>query len=253
MRISKICICSILYLFAFQAMASDQQLLEKCLGISDPTKRIECYDNIAKSPTKKTTNKKLNAAERERMASEVAAKEAIEKERKAAEEEHLAAEKAQAEKLSKEKERHAKAISAAKDVLKSLKKLETRVETGVSYRDYPSVLSDAKFEVKTFLGSEYSKELPEFTTAVTRAIEHFDAALSLWSHKFEGGRVRDYIMPLWDREKAVVEDLFSDYPSLRRTAWDGKGLYIDPALSVIWGAASKKIQKSTSLLQDAEK
>ena len=59
---------------------------------------------------------------------------------------------------------------SAKDAIRALKKLEARVEAGISYKDYAPALGDAKFEVNLFLESPEAKEMPRLSEAVKKTI-----------------------------------------------------------------------------------
>ena len=50
-----------------------------------------------------------------------------------------------------------------KDAVMALKKMEARVQSGISYRDYGNALADAKFPVNLFMESIEVKKNPELT------------------------------------------------------------------------------------------
>ena len=60
---------------------------------------------------------------------------------------------------------------SAKEAFKALKKVEARVETGVSYKDYPQVIADAKAEVNMFLEGKEAKKIPQFTEHIKKAMD----------------------------------------------------------------------------------
>ena len=184
--------------------------------------------------------------------------------------------------IEKQKEL-ATATVAAKEALKTLKKLNARVTTGISYQDYPAALADAKVGVEQFIESPDSKLLPQVANSMTLAMDHFERANRLWRLKFSQNGVTEEISSVWAEAKFdgflsahyyfhvdhqlrnYIDDLStryqgiaheytrmpnykyapipSDYPT------NGTGIYIDSGLSIIWAAASVEIQNTTNLLR----
>ncbi len=96
---------------------------------------------------------------------------------------------------------------AAKNALKSLRKLDIRVGTGISYRDYPAVLAETKFEVQQFTNSQAAVLLPAVSQSMEKAIESYDDALVLWQYKFSGNALREDISSV--REEARFDGFLS--------------------------------------------
>lgn len=48
---------------------------------------------------------------------------------------------------------------STKEAIRALKKLEAKIEVGISYNDYSSALGGANFEVRMFLESPEAKEI----------------------------------------------------------------------------------------------
>ncbi|MRS02273.1 hypothetical protein EG832_03435 [bacterium] len=63
---------------------------------------------------------------------------------------------------------------------KALKKVEARTEVGVSRRDYPEVIAEAKVAVNLFLESPESKGVPDLTQSLEKAMKHYADAKNLW-------------------------------------------------------------------------
>lgn len=82
---------------------------------------------------------------------------------------------------------------SAKDAIMALKKLEARVEIGISYKDYGPALGETKFPVNLFLESSEAKEKPELAIHIENAIQYFEIANFIWEYKFPRGRVRHFI------------------------------------------------------------
>jgi hypothetical protein len=70
--------------------------------------------------------------------------------------------------------------------LNSLKKLDVKVKTGISYVNYSPALAEAKFDVKLFSETDAAKNHPEIMGNFLEAIKHYDRAHELWAHNFEG-------------------------------------------------------------------
>jgi hypothetical protein len=131
-----------------------------------------------------------------------------------------------------------------KDALRALQKLQARVESGISYRDYGPVLGDAKFEVNLFLRSPEAKEKPELATAIERTMGHYQMALVIWQFKF----VRHSDDAIYLRE-VDISSVLRIYPKIqvRPSAYLGSWVYIPEALNVIWEEAAKELEKVISL------
>ena len=70
------------------------------------------------------------------------------------------------------------------DAFKSLKKVEAKIESGVSYQDYPQVLADAKHKVDMFLESSEAKKNPQFAYHIKTAMDYYMTAEDIWDIKF---------------------------------------------------------------------
>lgn len=231
---------------AMSVLAADPTPYEKCPAIKDAGKRLQCYDAAYKQTATAARHAESEKATREK-------------------EEHSKAEAGRMERTAIER---AASIAAAKDALKGLKKLQVRVETGVSYRDYPTVLSDAKFEVRQFNDSPGAKQLPEFSAAINSAIRHYERAQALWAYKFADRELRNAVLS-YDidvvREGGLFGGSFKTVNRVNPTrlqfmtelmneykVGDGSSpevrIMIDSTLAVIWSAAAKDIDTANSLL-----
>lgn len=70
------------------------------------------------------------------------------------------------------------------DAFKSLKKVEAKIESGVSYQDYPQILADAKHKVDMFLESSEAKKDQLFTYYIKTATDYYMTAEDVWDIKF---------------------------------------------------------------------
>lgn len=172
-------------------------------------------------------------------------------------------------------------LLAARQALGALKKLNARVSTGISHRDYPAVLSDATFEVRQFTDSRDAQEMPEVTEALKRALQHYVFAQRLWDLKFAGtGRTwissfdfipePDGLFSSIQRAKptefrSLVDALANTYPGItfepKRPSslkfaplpsdypQNGTVIYIEKGVAKIWAAASEDIDSINTLLR----
>lgn len=139
---------------------------------------------------------------------------------------------------------------SAKEAVMALKKLQTKVETGISYRDYASAIAEAKFPVKLFLESPASKDEPDLSTAMSNILAHYDVANAVWGYKFSGRRVQDYIFRKFDPE--LYDSLVKNYNVGSNSAYDGPIIIIDLAVTKIWQKASEELANASNLLNKTE-
>lgn len=212
----------------------------RCAVLNDSLKRLACYDTLALRVTK---SKDGGKAIRESQAEEAKQLqvEAQDRERAADLQRTAAAEqaKASAELARKEQIRVAGLTLAAKatSALQALKKMQTRVEAGVSYRDYPAVLADAKYAFSEFAESDAAGTLSEAVQFMRTSISHYERAADVWQVKFSGrGRVSEIFSRF--ENPALYDNLLSMYGSRMRTeAQVDQGLLYAGALPVIWSEA----------------
>lgn len=75
---------------------------------------------------------------------------------------------------------------AGKNAYFALKKIEARCQAGISYRDYPSAIGEAKYLVNLYLESPNAskpKNVP-FTEAIKAAMNGYELAYTIWGDKF---------------------------------------------------------------------
>lgn len=212
--------------FAPPAWAENVSGSISCANIKDTVKRLECYDSQSKKGVKKS-NKQGAIDDEQRAAAQLATQE----------QDRL---KIEADKASaKAEQESAKAEAAARDALKSIRRLQTKVQTGISYRDYSPALADAKLEVSMFVESSSGKKFPEFASLLSRAISHYEVANTLWKIKFTGRYP-------WLTDKEAIKSLMAMYPEI--AASKEERVHIVETMMRIWGAASKDIDQATKLL-----
>jgi len=150
---------------------------------------------------------------------------------------------------------------SAKEAFKALKKVEARTETGVSYKDYPEVISDAKVEVDGFLRSKEAKKNSEVAEHMKKAMDYYLLAGDIWRMKFNRGNANDLIYPDTD-EGRLVAKLYpkakprgSKLPAgVRSTPEMERSMarpvyFIPEILSNIWGDATKELKMASEYLK----
>lgn len=138
---------------------------------------------------------------------------------------------------------------SAKDTYKALKKVEARVETGVTYKDYPQVISDAKAEVNIFLEGKDAKKNPQLAEHIKKAMDYYTTAGKIWSIKFalSSGTLDT---PGTDNEYGrAIKRLYPKAKAEMSPSGEGQSYVISNVLSQIWVDASKEIKKASEYLK----
>ena len=169
--------------------------------------------------------------ERERLAEEAEKAAEAEKARLAEEErkkveEAEAARKLQAEEQSKAARRKEAASAyqnlppSAREALNMIKRIDARVEIGINYADYSSIVGEAWAEVKLFIESPEGQKLPEYCMLLAKAVDDYKLALDIWRAKIE--------------HNALYADN-NDVDALQQLCWLQAGLWIGLAESLLSG------------------
>lgn len=166
---------------------------------------------------------------------------------------------------------------SANEAVEALKKLESRVQVGISYKDYGPALGDTHYKVKMYLESPNANKNPILAKSIGNALKHYIYANEIWGYKIAHGsdiiyrdveqnpnvkfssKVDGYGKPLdpiflqSDRrsantEKMLADEIINKYPAVLKTMPNSYTVSLTPALSVIWNEASKEIQSATKLL-----
>jgi|YelNatPaOPRAMG01_1025707.scaffolds.fasta_scaffold76262_2 hypothetical protein len=169
---------------------------------------------------------------------------------------------------------------SAKEAIEALKKLESRVQVGISYKDYGPALGETHYKVKNYLDSPESKKNSKLRNSIEKALNHYIYANDIWKYKF-AGKVSDIIYreepPLphqyqyspnsatndlirkgderrKEAAKRFVDQIMKDYRKVKLTSYGGGGTFISisDALSVIWNEASDEIKIASKLLTSDE-
>jgi hypothetical protein len=137
----------------------------------------------------------------------------------------------------------------AKDALESLKQIEVKIETGVSYEDYPQVLAKAQKEVNMFLKSNEAKKNPGVTKDIKAALDYYVTANKIWDIKFTCKD--DYVMEaIGINTKCGIEIKKLYYKSKAELLPRHLGPFyiVSHVLRNIFYDASKEIKKASELL-----
>jgi formate-dependent nitrite reductase cytochrome c552 subunit len=122
-----------------------------------------------------------------------------------------------------------------KEAVAALKKVEARLQVGISYQDYTKLLGETLYQVNLFLESSESIQKPELTASIKKVLSHYREGQSLWDYKLISGlshfRQSD---PLWPR-------IISLYPGAKHDD-------IDYTMQVIWKEANEELKKTVNLL-----
>ncbi len=199
-----------------------------CIDIKNSTKRVACFDKLA-------GNLLALEAEKERQSKNFAEIEGRRLENEKIEKEKVEIKRREDENIKQENIEKEKFASIAKEPIKSLRKLQSRIQTGISYRDYPNAVSDAKYEVSSF-NRDYSGKTPAYSRYLNDAVVKYADAIAVWKYKFEGRGVEEWI---WTT--GAVSALTQRYPELSAVQKNA-GLRIDSVLQFLWDLAGRDIE-----------
>jgi hypothetical protein len=140
---------------------------------------------------------------------------------------------------------------SAKEAVVAFKKLQNKIETGISYRDYSPAVADAKFPAKLFLESAEAKKEPDLAESLSKIANHYDSAIAVWEYKFSGDRdcPSGWICePILSNVKKIYPDAPSHIAGYTRKPY----MEISEVLLFIWGKASDELKMASNLLQNVE-
>jgi len=142
-------------------------------------------------------------------------------------------------------------LQDARQALDGLRALKSVVTVGVSYSDYPTRVQDARINVDRFLDRHPREQIPGLHQAIRSGMGCFEDAMSLWSVKFEGDGVEEFI----EESSPTMTYLFRRYPRFRSDLnRDGAktefGYFIGSGISTLWAYADDKITIIERALSD---
>ena len=130
---------------------------------------------------------------------------------------------------------------SAKEALLGLKKLQARVQSGVSYRDYGQALGEAKFPVNLYLESMESSKNPELTDSIKKAIAHYEFVRMVWQDTIDN--------EIWFISGRMEKLIIASYPIADK---DSNFLVKEDVFDIIWGKASDELKIATALFSKEE-
>ncbi len=149
--------------------------------------RDQHHAEIEREAAQAARMKVLAEQEAERQRAAQLAREAEETRRLAAEEaQRIAAEKRRkeaAEIIEEIDRRYRRAPPSARNALNALKRVEARVEVGVTYNDYLKIVGESWGDVKIFIESPEGKSLPELNAILGKAVADYKLAMDIWQSR----------------------------------------------------------------------
>jgi hypothetical protein len=138
----------------------------------------------------------------------------------------------------------------AKDAFDSLRKVEIRIQAGVSYQDYPQVIANAEKEVNMFLESNEANKNPQFLKSIKTAMDYYITAKRIWDIKFNCSD--DFVMEIIGVNHKCGKEIKKLYPNSRAEILPG---HLGPAYVVshvlrnIFNDASKELKKASETIK----
>jgi hypothetical protein len=155
-----------------------------------------------------------------------------------------------------------------KDAIKALKKLQAKIESGISYQKYREALGDTNSEVKLFLESKNATKDLALTQSIKKIMSNYQDAADLWQTIIEWpGRSPGFSpdekpspsirIPEYDKLIETSKRMFKKYPKaydkcpsystyspiLRKEITARRAITLDEFLAIIWDEASKEVKK----------
>ena len=117
-----------------------------------------------------------------------------------------------------------------KDAITALKKLEARIEAGMSYRDYSPALGEAKFAVNMFLESADAKKNADLTSLIKGIMTHYERFGFAFGERLNGAYIYIDRKPRFSskelldealREQQLYKELLEQYPEAKKPVEEG--------------------------------
>ena len=122
---------------------------------------------------------------------------------------------------------------SAKEAIMALKKMEARVQSGISYRDYSPALGETKFSVNVYLEDPEANKNPEITSLIKRVMVHYEQAGFVFKESLSGPyRYLDHTSSVLSKEsqlreiseQQIYKGLIEQYPEANMFIEDGGAL-----------------------------
>jgi len=155
---------------------------------------------------------------------------------------------------------------SARDAVRTLKRVEARVDMGINYNEYILAVADARVEVEMYLETQEAKQKSSLTGMIKKILEHYETARTLWKIKVSKtddiGTVFGHLICLTDDpEGNLGRRLLKQYPQADKPVDHGGALatrtykkegcdevLVDNLIHIIWVAASNDLHQATRLL-----
>lgn len=165
---------------------------------------------------------------------------------------------------------------SGKDAFKALKKIEAKVEMGITYIKYREALGDANVELKSFLESPSAKKSPELARSISKVMGNYKDAADLWAtianhpgrvpyfspdEKVNPGLRSGWHVNLVETAQKMFKKYPKAYDKVKKHREDSIGpltgkvipsqkeISLDDFLAVIWSDASKELKKASEYLK----
>jgi len=139
---------------------------------------------------------------------------------------------------------------SSKDSYRALKKLEAKIQAGISYKEYGPALGDAKLEVNLFSESPEAKEKSRLNEIFNKSMSHYEEAGMVWRYQFAASRLPSCMVPSEQggNDSPLIQQILRSYP-MARSKVDSMGrLSYSDAIKAIWQEASEELKKASKLL-----
>ncbi|MHB8110530.1 MAG: hypothetical protein ACYDHW_10920 [Syntrophorhabdaceae bacterium] len=138
---------------------------------------------------------------------------------------------------------------SAKDALLGLKKMQARVQSGISYKEYGAALGEARFPVNLYMESSESDDNEELKDAIKKAIEHYQFAGEVWQDSFRNriGTISKTMEPIVIVFYPVADKNIRE-GGARGGSGDSTFLMKEGVLPIVWREASTEIKIASDLL-----
>ena len=142
----------------------------------------------------------------------------------------------------------------AGNALTTLKKLQAKTETGITYQDYSTALGDTNFSVKEYLDSDEAKSSSEFASAIHDALKWYSVAGETWNASTQAYDAANF--ESCSGSYSHVKTLCSEHPELVSIGYgigvsgvigETQGIHFKQAVQQSWENAGAEVQKANAI------
>jgi len=144
---------------------------------------------------------------------------------------------------------------SAKEAVDTLKKFQSRCESGITYNDFIRDFTQAEGPAKQYLQSAEANTLPEFSQSLTTLVNTYEFAMSVWMVEYPGVGVELFTISADHPE--IYNEIIKAYPDIKVHSIEHGNenvpcVFIDEVIPKIWLKTALEIQKLSDLLMEAE-